>query len=188
MNIVVVQSRSHVQLFATPWTAALQASLSLTISPTLPQAVTFLWRAAGSPDVEGDMVFTDVAESAYYYDAVLWAVAEGITSGTTATTFSPNATCTRAQIGAFLWRSVGSPEVESTDMIFADVADTAYYSEAVQWALEEGITAGTTATTFSPDAEKTCCNQNFAARFNIFQPLWRSMISQSSVTEPVSSP
>ena len=111
------------------------------------------------------MVFTDVDESAYYYDAVLWAVEEGITSGTTATTFSPDATCTRAQIGTFLWRSAGSPEVESADMIFADVADTAYYSEAVQWALEEGITAGTTATTFSPDAGCT--------RAQIVTFLWR---------------
>ena len=91
-------------------------------------------------------------ERSGYYDAVLWAVAEGITSGTTATTFSPNATCTRAQIGTFLWRSAGSPEVESADMVFADVADAAYYYDAVCWAVDEGITVGTTAATFTPDA------------------------------------
>ena len=109
--------------------------------------------------------FVDVPVDAYYYDAVLWAVLNGITSGTTDTTFTPNATSTRAQIGTFLWRSAGSPETESTDMIFADVADTAYYCDAVQWALEEGITAGTTATTFSPDAGCT--------RAQIVTFLWR---------------
>jgi len=132
---------------------------------TRAQAVTFLWRAAGSPNMEGDMVFADVTESAYYYDAVLWAVAEGITSGTTATTFSPNATCTRAQIGTFLWRSAGSPEVEGADMVFADVAHPAYYYDAVCWAVDEGITAGTTATTFTPDAGCT--------RAQIVTFLWR---------------
>ena len=135
---------------------------------TRAQAVTFLWRSAGSPESENRvMVFTDVAADAYYYDAVQWAVEQGITSGTSATTFSPNAKCTRAQIVTFLWRSEQSLAVDGASP-FVDVAANAYYADAVQWAVEEGITAGTTATTFSPNDSCTraqivtflyrCCN------------------------------
>lgn len=95
--------------------------------------------------------FVDVAESAYYYDAVAWAVENGITSGTTATTFSPDASCTRAQMVTFLWRAAGSPRATGANP-FTDLDSSAYYYEAVLWAVENGITAGTSATTFSPDA------------------------------------
>lgn len=127
---------------------------------TRAQAVTFLWRSAGSPESENRvMVFTDVAADAYYYDAVQWAVEQGITSGTSATTFSPNAKCTRAQIVTFLWRSEQSLAVDGASP-FVDVAANAYYADAVQWAVEEGITAGTTATTFSPnDSCHPCANR-----------------------------
>ncbi|MGN1003196.1 MAG: alpha-L-fucosidase [Oscillospiraceae bacterium] len=96
--------------------------------------------------------FTDVKESDYYYDAVLWAVENGITEGTTDTTFSPNAACTRAQMVTFLWRAAGSPAPKSSDNPFADVKAGSYYYNAVLWAVENGITNGTSADTFSPDA------------------------------------
>ena len=105
--------------------------------------------------IEVEPTFDDVAEDAYYFDAVEWAVEEGITSGTSATTFSPNATCTRAQAVTFLWRAAGSPEPKSTEMPFEDVAADAYYYDAVLWAVENGITAGTSATTFSPNNDCT---------------------------------
>ncbi len=132
---------------------------------TRAQAVTFLWRAAGSPAPRSrTMPFTDVPAGSYYYDAVLWAVENGITKGTSDTTFSPNATCTRAQIVAFLWRSEKSPAAGSRNP-FADVKSTAYYADAVLWAVREDITKGTTSTTFSPDADCT--------RAQIVTFLWR---------------
>ena len=132
---------------------------------TRAQAVTFLWRAAGSPKPETRaMPFTDVPVGSYYYDAVLWAVENGITKGTSDTTFSPNMTCTRAQIVAFLWRSEKSPAAGTANP-FADVKSTAYYADAVLWAVKENITRGTTNTTFSPDADCT--------RSQIVTFLWR---------------
>ena len=99
--------------------------------------------------------FVDVKEGAYYYDAVLWAVEQKITSGTSATTFSPDASCTRAQMVTFLWRAAGSHKVENGKNPFADVKADAYYYDAVLWAVEKGVTSGTSATTFSPDATVT---------------------------------
>ena len=99
--------------------------------------------------------FVDVKEGAYYYDAVLWAVEQKITSGTSATTFSPEASCTRAQMVTFLWRAAGSPKVENGKNPFTDVQADAYYYDAVLWAVEKGVTSGTSATTFSPDATVT---------------------------------
>ena len=132
---------------------------------TRAQAVTFLWRAAGSPKPETrTMPFTDVPVGSYYYDAVLWAVENGITKGTSDTTFSPNMTCTRAQIVAFLWRSEKSPAAGTANP-FADVKSTAYYADAVLWAVKENITKGTTNTTFSPNADCT--------RAQIVTFLWR---------------
>ena len=132
---------------------------------TRAQAVTFLWRTAGSPKPEiRAMPFTDVPVGSYYYDAVLWAVENGITKGTSDTTFSPNMTCTRAQIVAFLWRSEKSPAAGTANP-FADVKSTAYYADAVLWAVKENITKGTTSTTFSPNADCT--------RAQIVTFLWR---------------
>ena len=99
--------------------------------------------------------FMDVKKGAYYYDAVLWAVEQKITSGTSATTFSPDASCTRAQMVTFLWRAAGSPKVENGKNPFTDVKADAYYYDAVLWAVEKGVTSGTSATTFSPDATVT---------------------------------
>ena len=132
---------------------------------TRAQAVTFLWRAAGSPKPETrTMPFTDIPAGSYYYDAVLWAVENDITKGTSDTTFSPNMTCTRAQIVAFLWRSEKSPAAGTVNP-FADVKSAAYYADAVLWAAKENITRGTTNTTFSPDADCT--------RSQIVTFLWR---------------
>ena len=99
--------------------------------------------------------FNDVKPGDYFYDAVNWAVEKGITTGTSATTFSPNASCTRAQIVTFLWRASGSPEPKTASNPFTDVAANAYYCKAVLWAVENGITTGTSATTFSPGAPCT---------------------------------
>ena len=117
-----------------------------TFGPNLPctraQAVTFLWRAAGSPEPETRaMPFTDVPVGSYYYDAVLWAVENGITKGTSDTRFSPDDTCTRAQIVTFLWRAGGSPAT-SGNSAFTDVAADAYYAAAVIWAEKNDITGG----------------------------------------------
>ena len=146
-----------------------KGTTATTFSPnatcTRAQAVTFLWRTAGSPKPETrTMPFTDVPVGSYYYDAVLWAVENGITEGTSDTTFSPDATCSRAQIVAFLWRSEKSPAAGTANP-FADVKSTAYYADAVLWAVENDITKGTTNTTFSPDADCT--------RAQIVTFLWR---------------
>ena len=98
--------------------------------------------------------FVDVKSGNYYYDAVLWAAKNGITSGTDAVHFSPEQPCTRAQIVTFLWRAAGSPEPKGTAASLTDVVSGSYYEKAVAWAIENGITTGTTASTFSPDA--TC--------------------------------
>ena len=123
-------------------------------SCTRAQMVTFLWRANGSPKADGATPFTDVSADAYYYDAVLWAVEQGITSGTSATTFSPDATVNRGQTVTFLWRANASPVVNYA-MDFTDVAADAYYAEAVRWAVSEGITSGTSGNSFSPNADCT---------------------------------
>ncbi len=99
--------------------------------------------------------FADVSSDSYCADAVKWAVENGVTNGTTATTFNPNTACTRGQIVTFLWRAAGSPAPKTTVNPFTDVAADAYYAKAVLWAVENGITNGTTATTFSPDAPCT---------------------------------
>ena len=106
-------------------------------------------------DGSAALPFTDVADDAYYADAVVWAVSKSITSGATATTFAPNASCTRGQMVTFLWRANGSPEPKSTATSFTDVKSGAYYEKAVAWAVENNVTTGTSAATFSPDATVT---------------------------------
>ena len=113
--------------------------------------MTMLWRAAGSPRVVGvENPFSDVKESDYYYKAVLWAVKKGITAGTSATTFSPDKACSRAEIMTFVWKSADAPVVKNA-AAFNDVAADAYYAEAVKWAVKNSVTAGTGEGTFSPD-------------------------------------
>ena len=114
----------------------------------------------------GKNPFIDVPAGSYYEDAVVWAVEKGITSGTSATTFNPNGICTRAQAVTFLWRAAGSPAPKTKVMPFADVKAGSYYETAVLWAVEQGITKGTSDTMFSPDA--TC------TRAQIVTFLWRA--------------
>ena len=135
---------------------------------TRAQAVTFLWRAAGSPAPKSTaMPFTDVPSGSYYETAVLWAVENGITKGTTDTTFSPDQSCTRGQIVTFLWRAESAPAAGTVDHPFTDVRSDAYYADAVLWAVKEGVTKGTSDTTFSPDDSCT--------RAQIVTFLWRAM-------------
>ena len=140
---------------------------------TRTQAVTFLWRTAGSPAAKSAvMPFTDVKAGSYYYDAVLWAVEQGITKGTSETMFSPDATCSRAQIVTFLWRSQKSPAAGTANP-FTDVKASAYYADAVLWAVKEDVTKGTTNTTFSPDANCT--------RAQIVTFIWRALAEYHSI-------
>lgn len=111
--------------------------------------------AAAAPAAAWSNGFADVPAGMYYYNAVLWASREGIASGTSATTFSPNAVCSRAQMVTFLWRAAGSPAPGSRANPFVDVSDGSYYYDAVLWAVDQGITSGTTATTFEPNKTLT---------------------------------
>ena len=121
-------------------------------------------------------VFTDVKPGAFYAKAVAWAVEDGITTGTTPTTFSPNKTCTRGQVVTFLWRAAGSPEPSQTSHSFTDVKPSAYYYTAMLWAVENGITTGTSATTFGPNKDCT--------RVQVVTFLWRFFGSpQPSLSE-----
>ena len=131
---------------------------------TRAQIVTFLWRAAGSPEPEGAAAgMTDVAAGSYYEKAVAWAIENGITTGTADGKFSPNAPCTRAQAVTFLFRA--SKASADGAPAFSDVAADAYYAEAVKWATDNGITNGTTSSTFSPGSGCT--------RAQIVTFLWR---------------
>ena len=141
------------------------------------QVVTFLWRAVGKPvPTQTVHSFTDVTPGAYYYDAMLWAVEAGVTTGMSATTFCPDAPCTRGQVVTFLWRAMNKPEPTRTNHSFADVTVGGYYYNAMLWAVEENITTGTSATTFEPD---TTCNRAQVVTF-----LFRALKEQNP-TEPV---
>ena len=129
---------------------------------------------------EPSRVFVDVKTGDYFYDAVQWAVGKGITNGTSAETFSPEAPCTRAQIVTFLWRAAGSPVVNYA-MDLSDVAGDAYYAEAVRWALSEGITTGTSADQFSPDAT---CTREQAVTF-LYRAAGSPAVSGESAFEDV---
>ena len=122
-------------------------------SCTRAQIVTFLWRAAGSPEPKTASSFTDVSASAYYAKAVAWAVENGITNGMTETTFAPDATCTRGQSVTFLYRALKGTASGSAN--FTDVKPDAFYADAVNWAVANNVTNGTSATTFSPNADCT---------------------------------
>ena len=118
---------------------------------TRAQIVTFLWRAAGSPEPKGMSGFVDVSADAYYAKAVAWAVEEGIVSGTSATTFSPDAVCTRAQSVAFLYRAFGEKVNKAAG--FSDVSADAYYADAVAWAVKNGVASGIGGGLFAPDQD-----------------------------------
>ena len=121
------------------------------------QVVTFLWRSQGEPAPAGsNNPFSDVKEGDYFYEAVLWAVENGITTGLSATEFGPNSPCNRAQVVTFLWRTMGKPAPEDPTNPFGDVAEGVYYFDAVLWAVEKGITTGMGDGIFAPN---NACNR-----------------------------
>ena len=124
---------------------------------TRAEVVQFLWNANGQPSVEASVnPFNDVRASDWFYKAVLWAVSQGITSGTTETTFSPNKVCTRAEVVTFLWNAHGNPAPESLTIPFIDVTADQWYTNAVLWAVERKVTSGTgDGSTFSPTTKCT---------------------------------
>ena len=123
---------------------------------TRAQVVTFLWRSKGAFEPRSEVCpFSDVKPGSYYEQAVLWALENGITKGASDTEFSPDATCTRGQIVTFLHRFEGLPRPSGTAMPFEDVSAGAYYETAVRWAVEVGVTKGTSETAFSPNAACT---------------------------------
>ena len=111
------------------------------------QILTFLWRANGSPKPSGSNPFTDVKSGDYYAEAAVWAYEQGMVSGST---FGGNAPCTRSMAVTYMWKAAGSPSAKAAS--FTDISDGAAYASAVAWAVEQGVTAGTSATTFSPDS------------------------------------
>ena len=154
------------QFYEAPVAWALEKGITAGISATefgpnaacnRAQVVSFLWRAADCPEPTSMACpFTDVKKGSFYEKAVLWAVEEGITSGTSATTFGPNEPCNRAAVVAFLWRAAGQPQPGDAALPFTDVSASAWYAAPVLWALENGITAGISATQFGAT---TTCNR-----------------------------
>ena len=134
-------------------------------TPTWNGYNTMTWDGKNIPTGNTQTQFQDIPSGAYYANAVSWAVANNVTNGTSATTFSPEETCTRGQIVTFLWRAAGEPAPTGTVNPFTDVKPGAYYYNAVLWAVERGITSGTSKTTFSPDEG---CTRGQVATF-----LWR---------------
>ena len=127
--------------------------------------MTFLWRAAGSPEPTAVGGFTDVPADAYYAKAVAWAVEQGITTGVAEGVFAPDATCTRAQSVTFLFRALDG--TAGTGSSFTDVPADAWYAAAVAWAVEKGVTNGISESLFGPDGACT--------RAQIVTFLWRAM-------------
>ena len=119
--------------------------------------------------------FVDVPAGSFYYDAVLWAVEKGVTTGTSATTFEPDGSCTRAQAVTFLWRVAGCPAPKSAAMPFTDVKAGSFYYDAVLWAVENGITKGTSETTFEPEG--------ICTRAQIVTLIWRAQKSPAAGTD-----
>ncbi len=144
------------------------------IRPDFDTTVYAGWEEIKVPEEKPDIkdIFDDVPGGSYYEDAVIWAVKNGITNGTGEKTFNPDGICTRAQAVTFLWRAAGSPAAEGNVMPFEDVVPGSYYYDAVLWAVENGITKGTSETTFSPDMN--------CSRAQIVTFLWRSQGSPAA--------
>ena len=185
-NVITVENTKHGDVSLTPKSASRGTTVTITVEPDDGYKLDTLTVTDGSGNVlkltdkgNGKYTFTmpssgvsvkasfvlvnpfvDVSSGAYYYDAVLWAVENGITEGTSATTFSPNAPCTRAQMVTFLWRAAGCPEPKGISG-FEDVAADTYYAKAVAWAVENGITEGVGENKFAPDA--VCTRAQMAA-------------------------
>ncbi len=143
-NAVEVTNENEVYTFVMP-----KSAVTVTVAFIKAEDV----KPDDKPDDVETVSFADVKEESFYYDAVLWAVTKGITQGISETAFAPEDSCTRAQMITFLWRAAGEPKAANAENVFTDVAKGSYYYDAVLWAVEKGITAGTTETTFSPDAK-----------------------------------
>lgn len=117
---------------------------------TRAEAVTFLWRAAGKPEMKSNIKFSDVKPDAYYANAVTWAAETGVTTGMKDGTFQPDKKCTRAEIVTFMWRMDSQPQPKNTDTKFSDIKSEDYYYNAVLWAVENKITTGQSETKFAP--------------------------------------
>lgn len=131
-----------------------ETTFSPTENCTRAQIVQFLYNldARNTETLIAETIpFRDITEGAWYADAVKWAYKNKVTAGTSETTFSPDEGCTRAQVAQFLWNRAGNPEPKNVDTAFTDVPEDAWYAKAVAWAAENGITSGTSETTFSPD-------------------------------------
>ena len=145
------------------------------------QVVTFLWRSQGEPAPQGgNNPFTDVKEGDYFYEAVMWAVENGITTGLSRAEFGPSSPCNRAQVVTFLWRTMGKPAPEDPTNPFGDVAESAYYYDAVLWAVEKGITTGMGEGVFAPD---NACNRGQIVCF-----LYRTPTGGEAEPEPEPKP
>jgi hypothetical protein len=147
-----------------------------TFSPDLlctrAQFITFLWAAAGSPETESTCPFTDVTEEHFAYQAVCWAAENQITAGTSATTFSPDQVCTRAEIATFLWAYAGRPEPkEESALTDLETGSQGWYATAARWAVEEGIIYPTSTITFSP--QQTC------NRGQVISMLYRGLVEEA---------
>ena len=142
-------------------TGTTETTFSPNSIPTRAEVVTFLWRAEGCPEPTIENPFVDVAEGDFYYKAALWAMETGVTTGVTSTHFAPLATASRAQVVTFLWRAKGQPEA-SVENPFTDVAEVAWFHDAVLWALETGVTTGMTETFFGANA---LCNRAHLVTF-----------------------
>lgn len=126
------------------------------VTCTRAQIVTFIWRAMGKPSASvEECTFTDVDPDEFYYKAMMWGVENQIVNGYTTTRFAPDATCTRAEIVTFLWRTMGKPDAVNETNPFTDVKEAAFFYKAMLWAVEEGIAKGYTANIFAPDATIT---------------------------------
>lgn len=135
------------------------------------QVITFLWKAMGSPEpLRSTSPFTDVPEDAYYTKAVLWAAEQKIASGSSDTTFSPNAPCSRAQVMTFLWKLKGQPEVTDTTSSFPDVTQDDYFYTPVMWAAKEEITTGLIDSRFGANDQ---CNRAQVVTF-----LWHALAEE----------
>ena len=153
---------------------------------TRAEVVTFLYAAAGSPEVEAtENPFTDVKAKDWFYKAALWAVENNITGGTTATTFSPKGECTRAEVVTFLYAVAKNPAPTSTENKFTDVKEKDWFYNAVLWAVENGVTGGTTATTFSP--KKTCTRAEIVTFLCAFLTKQEGQVEPFAITFPSTS-
>ena len=156
---------------------------------TRAEVVTFIWNAVGKPSVDysgsfftQQNTFKDVKWTDWYFEAVNWAAINGVTKGTDKTHFSPDQTCTRAEVVTFIWNAVGRPAVTVKNNPFTDVSKTAWYYKSVMWAFARGITSGVTAKTFCPD--QTCTRAEVVQLLYNARAYWMEIKAENATPEP----